>query len=134
MAGRILIIDDNIDYSEAIKTILEGEKYEVRIANSSDDAIRKLEGAIPDLIILDIVMQKGAEGILLSRRIKRDPRWSRIPILMLTSITRQTGFHFSEGDPRDPKYLPVDAYAEKPIAIPALLEKVNHLISQGQKA
>jgi twitching motility two-component system response regulator PilH len=129
MLKKIMVIDDNVDYAEAIKTILESADYEVRIANSSDQAIRTLEAEVPDLIILDIMMQKGAEGIMLSRKFKKDPRLQNVPILMLTSITQQTGFTFTEEDPRHDKYLPVDLFVEKPIHPRVLLEKVKALVS-----
>ncbi len=130
MNKKILIIDDNVDYSDAIRMILEAEQFEVITANSSAEADKKLEEGKPDLIILDIMMQKGAEGILLSRKFKKDPRLSDIPILMLTSITRQTGFTFDEDDPRDEKYLPVDLFIHKPIPPKELIDKVRSLLTR----
>lgn len=132
MLKKILVIDDNVDYAEAIKTILESADYEVKIANSSEQAVQTLEGEVPDLIILDIMMQKGAEGILLSRKFKKDPRLQSTPILMLTSITQQTGFTFTEEDPRHEKYLPVDLFVAKPIHPKDLLEKVRSLVSSAK--
>ncbi len=131
MSKKILIIDDNVDYSEAIASVLEAGNYEVGIANSSEEAIKVLEEKIPDLIILDIVMQNGAEGVILCRKFKKDPRLSKVPILMLTSITKQTGFSFNSDDPRHERYLPVDVFLEKPVAPRLLLEEVGKLISSG---
>ncbi len=128
MRKKILIIDDNVDYSEAIACVLESGNYEVGIANSSAQAMKKLEEKVPDLIILDIVMQNGAEGVLLCRKFKKDPRLSKVPILMLTSITKQTGFSFDSKDPRHERYLPVDVFLEKPVAPKLLLEEVDKLI------
>lgn len=127
---KILIIDDNLDFAEAIKTILNSAKYNVRIATSSDETMKKLADELPDVIILDILMQKGAEGILLSRKFKKDPKLNKIPIIVLTSITKQTGFKFIEDDPRDAKFLPVELFVEKPIPPDELLKKIEALLSQ----
>jgi len=129
---KIFIIDDNVDYSDAIKLILESDQYTVDVANSSLVAQEKLSKELPDLIILDIMMQKGAEGVLLARKFKKDPRLSKIPILMLTSITKQTGFEFHADDPRDDRYLPVDVFIKKPIAPKELLATVRSLLSDQQ--
>jgi CheY-like chemotaxis protein len=133
MNEKILIIDDNKDFADAIRTILETKQYDVKIATSSDEALKKLDEEIPDLVILDIIMQKGAEGILLARRFKKDPKLNKIPILMLTSITQQTGFKFVEDDPRHPKFLPVELFVEKPVSPDELLEKVKNLLSSKEK-
>lgn len=127
---KIMIIDDNMDFSEAIKTILETDAYDVDIANSTDVALKMLDSKVPDLIILDILMQKGAEGIILARKFKSDPKLSKVPILMLTSIRKQTGFTFIEDDPRNPKYLPVEEFVEKPIPPKELLAKVKKMLSR----
>ena len=126
---KVLVVDDNVDFAEAIKTILETEQYDVKLANSSEETLKKLEEGIPDLIILDILMQKGAEGILLARKFKKDKRLSKVPILMLTSITKQTGFKFIEDDPRHSKFLPVELFVEKPIPPKELLARVKNLLS-----
>lgn len=127
---RIMIIDDNEDFAEAIKTILEsGGPYTAEVATSTKEAVVKSEMEIPDLIILDIIMQKGAEGIIMSRKFKKDPRLSNVPIIMLTSVTKQTGFRFIADDPRHPRFLPVDEFVEKPITSKELLAKVEKLLS-----
>ena len=127
---KVMIIDDNLDFAEAIKTILEsGGPYTAEVATSTKEATGKLEKEIPDLIILDIIMQKGAEGIILSKKFKKDPRLSNVPIIMLTSITKQTGFRFIADDPRHPRFLPVEEFVEKPVPPKELLAKVEKLLS-----
>jgi two-component system NtrC family sensor kinase len=129
-AARILVIDDDPDFLEITTTILESKQYDVRCATNLDEGLARLEEGIPDLIILDIMMRKGAEGIVMSRRLRKDPRYAPIPILMLTSMPEQTGFDFP-GEPKHPTYLPVDDYAEKPIEPQDLLEKVERLLAQA---
>ena len=130
MEKKILIIDDNQDYADSIKIILESAKYKVDVATSSDIATKKLEAEAPDLVILDIMMQKGAEGLIISRKLKKDPRLSKVPVIMLTSITKQTGFRFIEKDPRDKRFLPVEEFIEKPVLPNILLNKIKALLEK----
>jgi CheY-like chemotaxis protein len=58
-APRILIIDDDPDFVEIIKTILETKQYDVRYAHSPAEGIARLEEELPHLVILDIMMGKG---------------------------------------------------------------------------
>jgi DNA-binding response OmpR family regulator len=82
-ARRILIIDDDPDFVEITKTILETKQYDVRYAHSQAGGVARLEEESPDLVILDIMMGKGAEGFILARKMKKDARYKDIPIIML---------------------------------------------------
>lgn len=124
----ILIIDDDRDFVEITKTILETKQYRVRFAYNQDEGFARLEEETPDAIILDIMMKKGAEGFIFARKIRRDERFNKIPILMLTSMREQTGFDFA-GERIHPKFLPVNEYVEKPIEPEVLLKKVGELLS-----
>lgn len=132
MEGKksVLVIDDNVDFADALKVILESGPYKVEVANSTQEAGRKLGVGPPDLIILDILMQKGAEGIVLSRTLKKDPVLGGVPIIILTSVTKQSGFRFVESDPCHPQFLPVDEFLEKPVAPADLLACVARVLAK----
>ena len=127
-APSILIIDDDPDFVEVTKVILETKQYNVRFAYDPEEGLAKLEEETPDAIILDIMMGKGAEGFIFARKVKKDPRFAKIPILMLTSMREQTGFDFP-GERIHPKFLPVEEYIEKGVEPQALLEKVEQLLA-----
>jgi len=127
-APNILIIDDDPNFVEVTQAILETKHYRVSFAYNADEGFAKLEEEIPDAIILDIMMGKGAEGFIFARKIRKDPRFAKIPILMLTSMREQTGFDFP-GERIHPKFLPVDEYMEKPIEPEALLEKIEQQLA-----
>lgn len=126
---KILIVDDNVDFADSIKAIVESGSYCAEVANSSKQAVDKLEKETPDLIILDVLLQNGAEGIVLSRKFKKDPKLKQVPIIMLTSMTKQTGFKFVSQDPRHPHFLPVEEFVEKPVAPKDLLAKIEKLLA-----
>ena len=123
-APSILIIDDDPDFVEVTKVILETKQYDVRFAYSPEEGWTELEKEIPDALILDIMMGKGADGFIMARKLRKDPRFAKMPILMLTSIREQTGFDFP-GNKIHEKFLPVDDYIEKGIEPQALLEKIQ---------
>lgn len=123
----ILLVDDDPDFVEITKAILETKQYQVRSAGDPDEGFAKLEEEIPDLLILDIMMGRGAGGFVLARKIRKDSRFNKVPILMLTSMTEQTGFDIP-GQRISEKFLPVDDYVEKGLQPIELLEKVEKLL------
>ena len=126
---RILIVDDDPDFVEITKAILETKQYQVRSAQNPDEGFAELEAEIPDLLILDIMMGRGAGGFVLARKIRQDSRFDHVPILMLTSMTEQTGFNFP-GERISDKFLPVDDYIEKGIKPHIFLEKVEQQLAR----
>jgi len=127
-APTILIIDDDPDFVEVTKVLLETKQYNVRFAYSPEEGLAKLEEETPDALILDVMMGKGAEGFILARKIRKDPRFDKMPILMLTSMREQTGFDFP-GQRIHSKFLPVDDYVEKGVEPQALLGKIEQQLA-----
>jgi len=128
-APTILIIDDDPDFVAITKAILETKQYEVRFAYDPDEGFAKLEEEIPDALILDVMMGRGAGGFVLARKIRQDSRFDHVPILLLTSMTEQTGFNFP-GERISDKFLPVDDYIEKGIKPHVLLEKIEQQLAK----
>ena len=83
---------------------------------------------MPDALILDVMIGQGADGFIVARKIRKDPRFDKMPILMMTSMREQTGFDFP-GERIHSKFLPVDDYIEKGVEPQALLDKVEHLLA-----
>ena len=125
---KILIIDDDADMVEAIKIVLESKGHKVVSANEGDAGYKKAETERPDLIILDVMMRTKDQGFQVSYKLKNNPELSKIPILMLTSIGRETGFIFNKETDED--YLPVEELVEKPIKPKDLLLKVEKFLKK----
>ena len=92
--GRILIIDDDPDITEAMTVVLENKGYEVRSARDGNEGMERLKEARPDLIILDVMMRTSQEGFEFSREIKHNAQFKDIPILMLTAVKEKKGLDF----------------------------------------
>lgn len=82
----ILIIDDEPDNFDVIETLLDGENYELHYAPTGQQAIDYLDSFQPDVILLDVMMPD-LDGMEVCRRLKSDPQWQVVPIIMVTALT-----------------------------------------------
>ena len=128
---RLLIIDDDPDFVEAVRSILESAQYEVDAAHNPRDGFQALQSKHYDLLLLDIMMGRGAEGVMVARKLRKDPKLSQIPVLIITGIREQIAFLFP-GKAVHPRFVPVDELVEKPIEPPLLLEKVKALLQAAE--
>jgi CheY-like chemotaxis protein len=126
---KILIVDDDLDFVEISKLSLERQGYKIQSAPNAKEGWKMVEKEKPDLIIMDLMMEHLDAGMVLSQKIKNHPQYSSIPILMLTSITRDTGLDFTPRTGEDLKKLNVDDFSMKPIKAKVLLEKVEKLLA-----
>jgi len=126
--GKILIVDDDPDITEAMTVVLENKGYEVRSALDSDQGLDRLKEARPDLIILDVMMRTSQEGFEFAREIKQNAQFKDIPILMLTAVKQKKGLDFKSAA-GDEAWLPVQAFLDKPVKPDLLIEKVQDLLS-----
>jgi CheY-like chemotaxis protein len=126
--SKILIIDDDRDYVESLKSVLEARSYDVTWAPDSVVGMNMIRSDLPDLIILDIMMSTIGEGLHLAYRLKSDPEYAHIPILMLTGIAQRTGLKFDPQD--DAEFLPVDDYMEKSSDLDVLCTHIARILKR----
>jgi CheY-like chemotaxis protein len=132
--AKILVVDDDLDFIEISKLSLEGQGYQVLAAFNAKEGWKMVEKRKPDLIIMDLMMEQLDSGMALSQQIKDHPQYAAIPILMLTSISRDTGMDFAPRTGEDLRQLNVDDFSPKPIKVQVLLEKVEKLLAKkGQR-
>ncbi|HBE18049.1 MAG TPA: hybrid sensor histidine kinase/response regulator [Cyanobacteria bacterium UBA11149] len=82
----ILVIDDDPDNFDVIETLLCHENYHFNYASSGIKALDRLDTIAPDIILLDVMMPD-MNGIEVCRRIKTNPNWRHIPIIMVTALS-----------------------------------------------
>jgi len=126
--AKILIIDDDPDIVEAMKMVLEHNKYEVITADEGELGYKMAKVEMPDLIILDVMMATIDQGFHISYKLKQDEKLKSIPILMVTSISEKTKFKFDRK--RDEDFIPVDDFVEKPIKPGELIAKVEKMLNK----
>ncbi len=126
--AKILVVDDDPDYVEITRSILESKHYQVETAHSKTEAEQKIAASRPDLIILDIIMDRMNDGFKLCYQLKHDPQTRSIPVFAISSVNRVTGFNFSPQT--DGEYFEADEFVEKPIKADELLRRVEALLQK----
>ena len=86
---KILVVDDSKTELHHLSEILGKRGYAVRTAENADEALRRMGEETPDLVLMDVVMP-GQNGFQLTRAITRDPRFSKVPVIMCTSKNQET--------------------------------------------
>ncbi len=124
----IMLIDDDLDFIEMNKVILESKGYRVVSAQDPQDALEKMGKEKPAVVITDLMMETLDSGFSFSRQIKSDPRFKDVPIIILTSVNSQYGFDFHPRSSEELAAMSADAFFEKPIPVKTMLEKVEELI------
>ena len=120
--AKILIIDDDYDFVEATKIVLESKPYDVVIAYEGNEGLRKAREENPDLIILDVIMPV-KDGFTAAEEFKKDPELSKIPVIMLTAYSQmggETTIPVSSG-----LTLETEDYIDKPVIPEELLARVE---------
>ncbi len=126
---KILLVDDDLDFVEATKAVLES-KYQVVIAYNGNDGLKKVVEERPDLIILDVIMPE-KDGFTVCKELKTDPRYhffSKIPVLMLTVYPgdRETArLSMLEG-----MAMEAEDYIQKPVSPKELLRRAEELLKK----
>ena len=128
---KLLIIDDDPDFVDGIKSILKTADYQVDAAYNPKDGFKALETGQYDMLLLDIMMGRGAEGIMIARKMRKDAKLRDMPVLILTGMREQIAFLFP-GEQVHPRFVAVDELVEKPVEPKLLLEKVSTLLKAAE--
>ena len=126
----ILIVDDDYDFLEINRHILEKAGFRVTTAVSPSQAMERVAAETPDLVITDLMMSEVDSGFSFSRRLRDDPRTAAVPIIMSTSVTTALGLDFTPHSADDLASMKVDAYFDKPLDPVALVAKVRELLGE----
>ena len=84
MAKKILIVDDEEDFLKALTIRLKNEGYATCAAKNGEEAYACLDTELPDLIVLDVMMPR-MNGLQFLKKVKKDNRHKKIPVVVLTA-------------------------------------------------
>jgi signal transduction histidine kinase len=84
--GTILIVDDNSANLGVLSDALSQEGFEVRVAKSGKMALERVKYALPDLILLDVMMPE-MDGFETCRRLQANPETTQIPVIFMTALS-----------------------------------------------
>ncbi len=131
--GFVLVVDDDPDIVATSRIILESNGYEVQTASSGKEALEILARVKPDVMLLDVMMASDTEGFDLAFKLRQDPEFKDLPIIMLTAFldkVRTEGpgpFEFILGE-----QWPVEWLFEKPLDTKKLLAKIEAILKAKQ--
>lgn len=126
MNRLVLIIDDNRDTADSLVSMLNLLGYQAKVAYGPVVGITKFTQRFPDLILMDIHMQ-GMDGVEVCRFIRRDPRTSHLPIILMSTDTQSALV-------AEARAAGANAFLPKPIDLEVLEQTLREVIATGGKA
>ena len=124
---QIVVIDDDPDFVEYTRIVLEAAAYDILTATNAADGLALARTVQPDLVITDIMMSYSLEGINVTRAIRDDPAMNHIPVLVITAIARApTEDLFPPGARPAP-----EGFLTKPVTPARLLAAVRRCLSSS---
>lgn len=125
----ILIVDDDPDFVESNKDLLEAYGYTVHSAHDGAAGLELAKKIRPDVMILDVMMATNTEGFEVARKIPETPELQGLHVLLVTGVTKD--MHLPFGFEPDSSWLPVERVLEKPIAPTRLLSEIQKVLGQS---
>jgi len=126
MAKKVLMIDDDPEFIEAITNVLDAKGYEVVSASNGKEGVEKAKAENPNIILLDVMMTTESEGFDVAREMAKDDSAKNIPVIILTGIRKAMSLPF--GFEPDETWLPVKQVLEKPVKPEVLLKAIEENI------
>ena len=118
----------------SIRIVLESRKYGVRTAYNGKEGFQRIQEKAPDLIILDVMMATDTEGFSVAYKLRNNPAYKEIPIIMVTGFTKK----MAEAGPEKFQHImgenwPVTQFLEKPIDPEELLAVIERVLEETAK-
>jgi DNA-binding response OmpR family regulator len=123
MGKRILIVEDEPNIVISLEFLMKREGFEVEVATDGEAALMAVGESAPDLVLLDIMLPK-MNGFEVCQKLRADPRWCGMKIVMLTAKGRET--EVAKG-----MALGADLYVTKPFSTKDLVAQVKELLGSG---
>jgi phosphate regulon transcriptional regulator PhoB len=122
--AEVLVVEDEVDIRHLITHHLEREGYRCRAVGSGPEALRAVRTAVPDLIVLDLMLPE-LDGLQVCRRLRAEPATAAVPIIMLTArgdeVDRVVGLE-----------LGADDYVTKPFSPKELVARVRAVLRRAR--
>lgn len=119
---KVLIIDDDPDVRTLMNIVMKKQGYEVETAFNREDALFKLKGFQPSIILLDVLLS-GTDGRELCKEIKSNDEMSSVPVIMVSAHPGGAGKIKEYG---------ADDFISKPINTSVLMEKLEKLVNESK--
>ena len=121
---KILLVDDEPNIVLSLEFLVEQAGYEARVARDGESALKAIEERKPDLVLLDVMLPK-RDGFDVCRRIRANPEWNDIRIVMLTAKGR-------DSEREKGLALGADAYITKPFSTREAMEQIKRFLDDKE--
>ena len=122
---QVLLVDDDPDFLEQHRLLLERAGYVVKAATSEEEATELLKEEKFDAAVLDLMLEHDDGGFVLAHRIRRT---APMPIILVTAVTSETGMTFDTTNKEDRAWLEADVVLTKPIRFEQLTRELDRLL------
>jgi CheY-like chemotaxis protein len=126
MPKKILIVDDDPDFTGMNKAVLENAGYAVMVAHNSKDGINLIKSQKPDLLLLDVMMGTDVEGFDAVDKIRDNPIIKDTPIIMITAFSEHHEVPWTEKPEKE--WVNVEQFLTKPVSPEILIAEVKRLV------
>jgi len=124
MSKTILIADDEPNIVISLEYLLKREGYQVQVARDGQEALDTIQRTPPDLVLLDVMLPRQS-GFDVCQKIRENPAWAQVRVVMLTAKGRDS--EMSKG-----LALGADAYVTKPFSTKELLAQIRAQLGEGR--
>ena len=124
MTYKVLIVDDEPNIVISLEFLMDQAGYAVAVARTGEEALAQIRDFLPDVVLLD-VMLPGVNGFDILQRVRQNPAWQQVAIIMLTAKGRDV--EVAKG-----LALGATAYITKPFSTRDLLAEVRRCLNLGQ--
>jgi CheY-like chemotaxis protein len=128
---NIVMIDDNTDFLFTMETFLKKNGFEVHTAEDGQKGLELIRKALPDLVLLDIMMETLFSGFEVCKAVRSDDDLKYIPIIGISAMGEELDIDYSQWP--DYEYFRPDAFLDKPIDKQRLLQLIPEVIQKAQK-
>ena len=127
MTRTVLLVDDEPNIILSLEFLIEQAGYEARVARDGDAALKSIEERKPDLVLLDVMLPK-RDGFDVCEKIRANPAWNDIRVIMLTAKGR-------DSERERGLALGADAYITKPFSTREAMEQIKRFLDdEGPEA
>lgn len=118
----VLVVDDHPMNVKLLQSVLDAARIRTRVARSADEVTQQLDLELPSLILMDVQLP-GTDGLTLTRQLRADPRYAKLPIVAVTAYA-------APSDERAAFAAGCDGFVSKPIDIRALRDLVQQMLAR----
>lgn len=123
-AKRIIVVEDEADIAELLAYNLRRAGYDVEVARDGQSGARRIIEAVPDLVILDVMLPV-LSGLQVARQLRTNPKTASVPVLMLTAKAEEI-------DQISGLQSGADDYVTKPFSVKVLMARVEAMLRRSK--